>query len=241
MKKSWYLSFSLFLICLTGCGSRGLYRLLRVPSPSFSTSATLDGMKVQARFCTHQELQRYFSAAEDMYHYYHLIHVRLENQSYVRYTLQADKCSFFVPPEAILRRYTLSNRGSYGSLIAMLNAVLFFPIYVISMLKAAVESPPYLMDPDLVVPKPFGLLSGLYGMVTLGPFFVGRMAAKSASDSYLKEATRVILTQRKQLSISPYKNLDTLILTPRAGFESPCSVSFYNHKNHEMEKVALAL
>lgn len=243
MRTSWYLSFSLIILSLTGCGTRGLYRMLRVASPAFTASTIVDagGMRVQARLCSHQELQRYFSAAEDMYHYYHLLHVRLENQSVVRYTLQADKCSFFVPPDTLLRRYTRSNRGSIASLVAMLNAVLFFPIYVISMFKAAVESPPYLMNPDLVVPRPFGLLSAVYGFVTLGPFFIGQMAANSASESYYKEAKQAILTQRRQLSIPPYKTVDTLILTPRAGFTSPCSIALYNHKSHELEQAVLAV
>lgn len=246
---SWYLNFNMrflwgilvFCCLLTGCGRRGVRRLLQVPRTAFTAQNSIDQLRVQGRICTYKELQGYFSSPHDLYHYYHLLHIRVENQSYVRYTLQADKCSFFVPEAETLRKYTRSNRSGYGAAVSFFNAVLFFPVYVISMLKAAVESPPYLLNSDLVVPKPFGFLSAMYGAVSLGPFVLGTVAERSASDKYFAEAKEVILTQRQQLSIPPYKSIDTLILTPRAGFSLPCTVAFYNHKLHELEPVELAL
>ena len=107
------------------------------------------------------------------------------------------------------------------------------------MFKAAVESPPYLVDPDMVVPRPFGMLSALYGIVSLGPFLPALLLEKSASDRYFSEAENLILTQRRQFSIPPYKTVDTLILTPRASFSTPCTLTFYNHKSHELEVVSL--
>lgn len=229
----------LTILFLCGCAPRGLRRLFVVPRTGFTATQKLADMTVQARLCRYEEIQRCFSSPHDFYHYYHLVHVRMQNQSYVRYTLQADKCSFFVPSANTLRPYTRSKRSGWGAAASFLSAVLFFPIYVISMLKAAVESPPYLVEPDVVVPRPFGILSVLYGVVSLGPFVLGSMAERSASDKYFAEADKLILTQRRQMSIPPYKSVDALILTPRASFTSPCSLTFYNHKSHELEKVVL--
>lgn len=231
----------LVLLALTGCGRVGLRRLLAVPRTQFTATQKLDGVTIRARICTHKEVSRHFTNPQDLYHYYHLLHLRIENQSYVRYTLQTEHCSFFTPPAQVLRSYTKSSKSGYGALLSFFNALLFFPIYVISMAKAAVESPPYLLEPDLVVPRPFGVLSALYGLITLSPLLLGTMAEQSASSKNFAEADRLILTQRRELSVPPYKTCDRLLLTPRAGFVTPCTVGLYNHKTHVIEKASLAV
>ncbi len=235
-----HIILSIVLLCtLTGCGRVGLRRLLAVPRTTFTAVEKLNGATVRARICTHQEVSAHFTNPQDLYHYYHLLHVRVENQSYVRYTLQTEHCSFFTPPAQVLRSYTRSTKSGYGAILSFFNTLMFFPVYVISMAKAAVESPPYLLEPDLVVPRPFGVLSGLYALVALTPLILGTMAEQSASSKNFVEADKLILTQRRELSVPPYKTCDTLLLTPRAGFTSPCSIGLYNHKSHEVEKVAL--
>lgn len=224
-----------------GCSTRGFHRLFRVSAEQFTASAQVGALHASARICSHDEMTRFFSNAEDMYHYYHLIHVRFHNTGYVRYTLQPDAASCFIPPQSLLRKYTQSNRAGYGSFISLFNAVIFFPVYVISMLTAAVESPPYLMNPDLVVPKPFGLLSILYGVVSFGPALIGRMVSNATSRAYETQASRVMLTQNKQWAIPAYKTVDVLFVTPRAGFISPCRLAVYNHRLHAVEGVELAL
>ena len=121
-----YISFLCALFLLTGCGSRGLRRLFVVAPTRFTATTKLNDMTVQARLCSHEEIMRSFSQPHDFYHYYHLLHVRMQNQSYVRYTLQADKSSFFVPPASILRPYTRSKRSGMGIAASVLSTVLFF-------------------------------------------------------------------------------------------------------------------
>lgn len=231
-----------FLLVLTGCfGNRGLRKIFYKKDGQFSGHTTTDMLDVHARVCTFGELTRYFSNAEDLYHYYHLLHVRVHNKSYVRHTLQADKCSFFVPPEDILRKYTRSDAGGYGGVVSFFTTMLFLPVYAINLLKETVENPYFIAaaSPEryIVITPHFGFLTALYALISLGPFLTGSTIGASKSSSYFKEARSIILTQKREFSVAPYKTSDTLLLTPRAGFNVPIELVFYDHKTHGYENV----
>lgn len=227
------------LLLLGGCGKSRLSRLTYAPACQFTACTSHDDLVVQARICPHQEVMNTFVSAEDLYHYYHLIHVRVQNTGYVRYTLQSEGNSFFVPPAETLRRYTHSSLGGGSVLFSFLNAVLFFPVYVISLLKSAVESPAYLAQPDLVVPRSFAWLSALYAGVVLLPLMIGSAVVGGQNAQFFREASRAIVTQRQEYSCDPFSTTDVLLITPRAGFTTPCSIAFYNHKTYCVEKVSL--
>jgi hypothetical protein len=233
-----------FLLTLTGCfGNRGLCSLFYKKEAQFSGHTTTDMLEVHARTCTFGELQRSFSNPEDLFHYYYLLHVRVHNKSYVRQTLQADKCSFFVPPDDVLRKYTQSDAGGYGGVISFFTTMLFLPVYAINLLKETVENPYFIAaaSPEryIVITPHFGFLTALYAAISLGPFLIGAATGASKSARYFKEAKSLILTQKKELSVAPYKTMDTLLLTPRAGFRSPVELVFYNHKTHKHEGVQI--
>jgi hypothetical protein len=133
-----------------------------------------------------------------------------------------------------------ASNGS-GLFFGFLNAVLFFPVYAISMLKSAVETTPYLAYPDLVVPQSFALLTVLYAGVILTPVILGALWERSRSSQAFREAEAFFLTQYQQFSCGPFSTVDLLIMTPRVGFTSPCSIGLYNHKTYTMEKVVLGL
>lgn len=225
----------------TGCGRKSLESISASPLSAFSVKVPHDELAVYGRLCGHEEIMRYFNRAEDFYHYYHLLQLRLVNSGYVRYTVHADDCSFYIPPASLLQPYTSYASNGGGLFFAFLNAVIFFPVYAISMLKSAVETTPYLAYPDLVVPQSFALLTVLYAGVILAPVILGALWEKSRSTQAFREAEACVLTQYQQFSCGPFSTIDVLIMTPKTGFTSPCSISLYNHKTHAMEKVVLAL
>lgn len=236
----------LVLVFLGGCfGNRGLQSLFYKKEAQFSGHLTTDHLDVHARICSFAEVHSLFSNPENLYHYYHLLHVRIHNKSYVRYTLQADKCSFFAPPESILRKYTRSDAGGTGGLLSFFTTMLFLPVYAINLLKETVENP-YLIaaaSPDryIVLTPHFGFLTALYAVVSLAPFLTGIVIGASRSEAYFKEAKSLILMQKREFSSAPYKAVDVLFLTPRAGFRSPCELALYNHKTHATEMVQVTV
>lgn len=231
----------LALLGSAGCGRKSLRAIEHTEATQFSVAVKHGDLTVQGRICEHEEVLRYFSCGEDLYHYYHLIQLRLNNEGYVRYTLQSEHCSFFVPPSDVLRKYTHYGYSGSGVLFSFLNAIVFFPVYAISMLKSAVETPPYLAQPDIVVPRSFVALSLFYAGIVLLPLIVGSLWEKSRSSYAFHEADRYIMTQRHQFSCAPFTSENIMILTPRAGFKTPCEIALYNHKTHTVEKVSLPL
>jgi len=229
------------VLCLGACGRRPLSSLCSHPLDSFSTHAQHEGLSVYARQCTHEEVVSHFSVGEDMYHYYYVLQLRILNESYVRYTLQSEGNSFFVPPDECLRRYTDAGSSGVGYFFAFLNAIILFPLYAISMVKAAVDAPAYLAHPDIVIPRSFGWLSLLYASAVFVPVITTMIWDNARSSTAFADAKKYILTQRREFSCAPFKTLDVLVFTPRAGFVSPCSVAFYNHKTHERETIAVPL
>ncbi len=236
----------LMLVCLfalgtIGCGRKSLRVVEQTPVENFPAVVKHNELTVHGRICEHEEILQQFSCGEDLYHYYYLIQLRLSNQGYIRYTLQSEHCSFFVPPSDVLRKYTQYGYSGSGVLFSFLNAILFFPVYAISMLKSAVETPPYLAQPDLVVPRSFVALSLFYAGIVLLPLIIGSLWEKSRSSYAFHEADRYIMTQRHQFSCAPFSTENIMILTPRAGFKTPCEIALYNHKTHSVEKVSLPL
>lgn len=237
--------FKLTLFCVvsvfffSGCGRKNLRAIEKTPPESFTSSVKHSDLIIQVRVCTYDEIMDYFSRGEDFYHYYYLIQLRIKNDGYIRYTLQSEGNSFFVPPSEILRPYTHSGYSSGGFFFSVFNAVLFFPIYAISMLKSAVETPPFLTQPDIVIPRSFAVLSLLYLGVVLVPSILGTLWEKSSSSYAFHEADQYIMTQRKQFSCAPFTTQDLVIVTPRAGFLTPIEIALYNHKTYTVEKISL--
>ncbi|MDQ5890516.1 MAG: hypothetical protein QG604_390 [Candidatus Dependentiae bacterium] len=238
MREALFFAAIIFL-CLLGCGRKKLSLAERTPNSIFTTTVAHDDLTIHARLCDHDEIMDYFSCGEDFYHYYYLIQLRLCNQGYIRYTLQSEECSFFVPPSEMLRTYTHYGYTGGGVFFSFLNAMLFLPVYAISMLKSAVETPPYLAQPDIVVPRSFVSLSLFYAAIVLVPLILGGLWERSCSSYAFHEANRYILTQRQQFSCGPFSTENIFIFTPRAGFKSPCEIALYNHKTHSIEKVSL--
>jgi len=239
--KTYIIAIGLCGLLFSGCGRKSISSIVSTPITAFTTQVRHNDLAVHARMCTHEEVVKYFNRPEDFYHYYHLLQLRLINTGYVRYTLHAEDCSFFVPPAQLLRPYTTYHSNGGGLFLAFLNAVLLLPVYAISMLKSAVETPPYLAYPDLVVPRSFGLLTGLYAAAVLLPVILGSMWERSRSSYAFREADCYIMMQQQQYSCEPFSTSDLLIMTPRAGFHTPCSIALFNHKTHMMEKVSLLL
>jgi hypothetical protein len=227
------------LILTSGCAYKPMKRIVDSEQSSFTAHTKHNDMAVYARMCSHEEIAFAFSRPDDFFHYYHLLHVRCINAGYIRYTLQPDGCSFFVPPSSILRPYTQHVAGGTGALIAFLNALVGFPIYLISMLKAAVETPPYLLEPELVVPRSFGTLSMMYAGVVLCPLILGWAYERSANSAYFAHVDTHVMTQNQEQSVGPYMTKDILVATPRSGFVNPCSLAFYNHKTKQQELVTI--
>jgi len=228
---------------LGGCGKRGFTNLFYKKEQHFVAHVKQGELTVHARLCPHHEIQRYFSCSEDLYHYYYLMHVRLQNRGYVRHTLVADKCSFFVPPALLLKKYTRSDSSTYGGIVSFFTTLLFFPVYAINLLKETVENPYFVAsassDRYIVITPHFAVLTAVYAAFGLGPLIIGVINGKARSNTYYKEATEHILTQHRELSVAPYKTRDTLILTPRAGFIFPPRLAVYNHQSHEYEIVTV--
>ncbi len=229
----------LLISMVIGCGRTSLRTIEHSPITAFPTVVQHNDVTIYARVCTHDEINKYFSRYEDFYHYYYLIQLRLVNNGYVRYTLQSDGNSFFIPPADTLRPYTESGYSSGGLFFSLFNAVLFFPVYAISMVKSAVENTPYLTQPDIVVPRSFGILSILYAGVVFLPFILGSVWEKSRNSYSFHEANRYVMTQRQQFSCAPFATENIVIMTPRAGFATPATIALYNHKTYTMEKVSL--
>lgn len=224
-----------------GCGRKSLRAIEQTPLASFPSIVQHGDLTIHARLCEYSEIMEYFSRAEDFYHYYYLIQLRIKNDGYIRYTLQSEGNSFFVPPSEILRPYTQSGYNSGGMFFSVFNAVLFFPVYAISMLKSAVETPPFLTQPDIVIPRSFAVLSVLYLGVVLLPVILGSLWEKSSSSYAFHEADRYIMTQRQQFSCAPFSSENVVIMTPRAGFKTPAEIALYNHKTYAVEKVSLPI
>jgi len=229
------------LICLSGCGRRSLSSIADTEREQFTAEVEHNGLTILSRLLKHEEIMRYFSSPEELYHYYYVMQLRIINNSYIRYTIQGEGHSFFVLPTEMLRAYTRYSYGGGGVALSFLNAILFFPVYAISMLKSAVEAPAYLAEPNVVVPRSFATLSLLYAGIVLLPSFIGMLSGNSRSNYAFREANRYILTQGEQFSWAPFSTENVLILTPRAGFQTPCELALYNHKSHEIEKIPLPI
>jgi hypothetical protein len=234
----------LLIVCgvlITGCGRKSISSIVDTPVLQFPAQTVHHEMTVYGRLASHDEVSKWFNRFDDLYHYYHIVQIRAVNTGYVRYTLYAEECSFFIPSLEILRPYTSYHTNGGGLFLGFLNAVVLFPVYAISMLKSAVETPPYLTYPDLVIPRSFGWLTGLYVGAILLPVFIGMLWERSRSTYAFREAESYFLTQNQKITCEPFGTVDCMILTPRAGFTVPCCLGVYNHKTHEMEKVALSL
>jgi hypothetical protein len=240
MKKT-IVTLVLLGLLASGCGRKNISTIVDTPLAHFSTQTLHHDMKVYARIASHDEVSKWFNRAEDLYHYYHILQLRAVNTGYVRYTLYAEECSFFIPSIEVLRPYTSYYTNGGGIFLGFLNAVVFFPVYAISMLKSAVETPPYLTYPDLVIPRSFGWLTALYVGAILLPVFFGLLWERARSTHAFREAESYFLTQNQKISCEPFGTVDFMIMTPRAGFTTPCFLGVYNHKTYEMEKVSLTL
>ncbi len=239
--KTAVIILALLGLLVGGCGRKSISTIVDTPAVQFTTHATHHEMTVYGRIASYEEVSKWFNRFDDLYHYYHVLQVRAINTGYVRYTVYAEECSFFIPSLEILRPYTSYHTNGGGIFLGFLNAAVFFPVYAISMLKSAVETPPYLTYPDLVIPRSFGWLTGLYVGAILLPVFIGLLWERSRSNYALREAESYFLTQNQKISCEPFGTVDFMILTPRAGFTTPCFLGVYNHKTYEMEKIALSL
>ncbi len=235
------ISVCLAVLVLAGCGRKSISSIIDTPIEQFTAHSSYHEMTMHARIASHEEVSKWFNRFDDLYHYYHVLQLRAVNTGYVRYTFYAEECSFFIPSLEILRPYTSYHTNGGGIFLGFLNAVVFFPVYAISMLKSAVETPPYLTYPDLVIPQSFALLTVLYAGAILLPVCVGLLWERSRSTYAFREVESYFLTQNQKISCDPFSTVDFMILTPRAGFTNPCFLGVYNHKTHAMGKIALSL
>lgn len=252
------LRFGLLLSCfsalllLGGCWSKDPARLFSYHENKFTNQAgTSDNLLLYGRICSHDEIYSLFEEPEDFYHYYYLVHLRIKNSSHYRYSLKADKLSLFLPPAQILWKYTEAKERQKGTILAFFSTLLFFPVYILNILKESITSPYFIStsssknthasDKYVVLSSNFLGMTALYLLIGSGPLLIGSLYDKWRSGRTFKKYTKLITMQGNQLSIAPYKTKDILLVTPRAGFKSPVTIPLYNHGIEQYQNLNLEL
>lgn len=231
---------SLFLLFgLTGCADKPLSTIFRSVQTPLRMIHENSQYTISLRTCALSEVERYFSNFEDLYHYYYLIHVRVQNKSPHMYVLHPDKASFFIPPASFLEKYTSRSSSVLGIALSVCTTLLSLPFYLLNVAADTLHNPH--IANGILVTRQLGIFTGIYMALSFGPALLGIIRSRAANKKVFLEAERVIVTQNKLFSVEPQKTTDFLFLTPRAGFPASAYFTLYNYRDKCYEKVSFSL
>lgn len=231
---------SIIMLLLPGCKERGLIKLFKKRDHDFPAHSKKESLALYGRICSYNELHKYFSNPEQLYHFHHVLHIRMVNSGYQHYLLSGDQLSFFAIPESSLKNYTHSRSLSHGYMISLFSAILSAPFYIAAYINNHSERfINQTLGGSITITQSMATLAGSFIALWVTPLIAGYTLTHMYSSTYYKEATSLTLTQDKEISLLPYKTKDILIIAPRAGFTYPAEFNFYNNATHEYEKLSL--